>query len=427
MLQPDDSPQFPARHDSYAALRSANYRRFASGFLFSATGLQILGTAIGWEIYERTDSALHLGYIGLARALPVVLFSLPAGHIVDLHDRKKILVFTQFSFALLTGLLAVASWASAPLWLMYVLLALTGCTRSFNGPSRASLLPAIVEPGTFHNAVTWNSGVFQLAAVCGPLLAGTLIVLFKAAWPAYACCSLGCLAFACSAVFITPREAPVSSTPSRDKYSFRAMFSGLQHLWTEKTILAAITLDLFAVLFGGATALMPVYAKDILHIGPVGLGWLRSMPYIGAFVMSLYLAHRPPMKHAGPALLWSVAGFGAFTVVFGFSTDVVLSLFCLFALGAIDNISVVIRHVLVQVRTPNELRGRVSAVNSLFIECSNELGAFESGLVARFFGPVVSVVSGGIGTLLVVAAVALALPPIRKLGELGEPEEKSAK
>jgi MFS family permease len=194
--------------------------------------------------------------------------------------------------------------------------------------------------------------------------------------------------------------------------------AGISHLWNEKTILAAITLDMFAVLLGGATAMLPIYAKDILQTDAFGLGVLRASPYLGAFLMALVLAHRPAFRRAGPALLWSIAAFGVATIVFGLSTNIVLSVACLAIGGAVDNISVVIRHVLVQVRTPSNLRGRVSSVNSVFIESSNELGAFESGLVAQFFGPVVSVVSGGIGTLVVVALVALGIPQIRKLGEL---------
>lgn len=413
-------PNPTSRHDPYAALRSANYRRFASGFLFSSAGLQMLGTAIGWEIYERTHDPLMLGYVGLARALPVILLALPAGHAIDHFNRKRVLIVTQFAMGLAAALLALASHlislGTVPLWTIYILLVLTGCARSFNGPSRASILPMIIEPGDFHNAVTWNSSVFQISATAGPILAGIMIHAFNAAWPVYAVTAAGCFAFALSSCFLNPRHRARPTGP----LTLRSMTAGAGHVWREKTILSAITLDLFAVLLGGATALMPVYAKDILRVDAIGLGVLKAAPYVGSFVMALVIAHMPPIRRSGPALLLSVAGFGLATVVFGLSPWFPLSLAALFVAGALDNISVVIRHVLVQVRTPDELRGRVAAVNSVFIESSNEIGGFESGLVARFFGPVFSVVSGGLGTLAVVVAVALIWPEIRKLGSLHE-------
>ncbi len=421
MPPPSPNPDSPSKHDPYAALRSPNYRRFASGFLFSSTGLQMLGTAIGWEIYERTHDPLMLGYVGLARALPVILLALPAGHAIDHFNRKRVLVVTQFAMGLAAALMAFASYHTVPLWTIYALLVLTGCARSFNGPSRASILPMIIEPGDFHNAVTWNSSVFQISATAGPILAGLMIHQFGAAWPVYVVTAAGCFAFALSSSFLKPRHRARPTGP----LTLRSMTAGISHVWREKTVLSAITLDLFAVLFGGATALMPVYAKDILHVGPVGLGILKAAPYVGAFVMALAIAHMPPIRRSGPALLLSVAGFGLATVAFGLSTWFPLSLAVLFVAGALDNISVVIRHVLVQVRTPDELRGRVAAVNSVFIESSNELGGFESGLVARFLGPVFSVVSGGVGTLAVVVAVALIWPEIRRLGSLHE-ESKAA-
>jgi MFS family permease len=388
----------------------------------------MLATAIAWEVYERTNDPLALGFAGLARAIPVILFALPAGQAADIFNRKYILIASQALFAIVTALLALLSWFGAPVWSLYLALVATGLARAFNGPARASLLPQIVPPGDFHNAVTWNSGVFQFSAVTGPLLAGILIAAYGAAWPVYLGTALACLTFAVSAAFLRPRLEPRKHEPQGQpgrslisRFSLRSMTAGAGHLWQEKTILAAIALDLFAVLLGGATALMPIYARDILHVGPVGLGALRAAPFIGAFVMALILAHRPPFRRSGPALLFSVVGFGLCTIVFGFSTWFPLSLAMLILLGALDNISVVIRHVLVQVRTPDHIRGRVSAVNSVFIESSNELGAFESGLVAKLFGPVASVVSGGIGTILVVIGIAWWLPEIRRLGRLEEP------
>lgn len=404
------------RHDPYAALREPNYRRFACGFLLSSAGLQMMGMALGWDIYERTGDPLALGFIGLARALPVVTLALPAGHLIDRLNRKKVLVATQLGMGIFAALVALASYSHAtPLWVLYALIACMGGARAFNGPSRATLLPLLVHPDHFQNAVTWNSGLFHFSAAVGPVVGGLLIASLNAAWPVYACTAAGCLIFALSSSLLEPREAPPASAPAS-----RSVLAGAWHVWREKTLLSTLTLDLFAVLLGGATGLLPVYARDILHVGPTGLGWLRAATPIGAVCMAFVLAHRPPFQRAGRTLLLSVAGFGAATIVFGLSTSFWLSLAVLFLAGSLDNISVVVRHVLVQVRTPNELRGRVSAVNSVFIECSNELGAFESGAVAKAFGPLASVVSGGIGTILVVAGVAITWPQLRRLGRLHE-------
>ena len=375
----------------------------------------MLATAVGWEIYERSQDPMALGWVGLARALPVILFALPAGQVIDRFDRRWVLVLTQIAMGLGAAALAVASHrGDAPLLLMYGLLALMGCARAFNGPSRATLLPLIVAPGAFANAVAWNSSVFHLSAVLGPIVAGVMLARFGSAWEVYAITATFCFLFAITAMGLRPREAQRASGP----ISLSSLFAGAGFIWREKPILGALTLDLFAVLLGGATALLPIYAKDILKVGPEGLGLLRAAPFVGAFLMSLMLTRLPPFRRSGRVLLWSVAGFGVSIVVFGFSTIFWLSLVALFMSGVLDTVSVVIRHVLVQLRTPNELRGRVSSVNSVFIESSNELGAFESGLVAAYFGVVFSVVSGGIGTVLVVGAVALSLPQLRKLGEL---------
>jgi len=424
-------------HDPFAALRERNYRLFVAGWLPASIGLQMQSTALAWEIYERTGDPLSLGMIGVARALPTVLLALPAGRIVDLVNRQRVLVLTQIGFTIANGLLALGSLAwergqlgSGPhaVWIMYLLIALTGCARVFNSPSRSSLLPQLFGSGAigpvFHNAVTWNSGVFQLAATLGPLLAGWLIAVAHVAWPVYAIAAAACLAFGMTASFMKPypEEHHAHETARSILHLIRpsvllpGMLEGVRHMWREKTVLGAIALDLFAVLLGGATALMPIYAKDILHVGPVGLGALRAAPFIGALLMAVVLASQPPFKRAGAALLWSIAGFGACTVAFGLSRNLWLSLAMLGLLGALDNISVVIRHVLVIARTPPRLRGRVAAVNGVFIECSNELGGFESGLVAKLFGPVISAVSGGVGTILVVLATALWLPALRRLG-----------
>jgi MFS family permease len=399
--------------------------------------------------------------------------ALPAGHAADLYNRKTILILTQIGFVLTAAALAVASYLHWPVWTYYIILVFMGLTRSFNGTTRASMLPQIVTGEAFTNAVAWNSGVFQFAAVAGPLLAGVLIHLTgrmwreEVAWPVYVGTALGCAVFAVTAWRIqmpARREADsklvkvrgedgrcvrcghdlsrsegaakcpecgagdeVVTVRRENRFTVRAMLAGMGHVYREKTILAALTLDLMAVLLGGATALMPVYADQILKVGPVGLGWLNAGPFIGAFVMSLAVAHRPPFAKAGKAMLWAVAGYGLCTVGFGLSRNMALSMALLIALGALDTVSVVVRHVLVQTRTPDALRGRVSAVNSVFIESSNELGKFESGAAAKLGqalglsvggAAMLSVVSGGIGTVIVVASVAAAWPQIRKLGRL---------
>ena len=367
--------------------------------------------AVGWELYERTNSALALGFVGLAQALPVVALTLLGGQAADVFDRRRIVIISQIIFALCAVGLALVSAAHGPVLAIYGLLIVCGAARAFNSPARASLLPLIVEPEVFGNAVAWNSGAFQFAAIAGPALGGVLIAATDVAWPAYAGTAAGCLMFAVALVGVRP---PVKE-PRTVSLSLGALGAGMSYVWREKTILAAITLDLFAVLLGGATSLLPIYAKDILDVGPEGLGLLKAAPYAGALLMALILAHRPPFRRAGPAFLWAVAAFGVATIVFGLSRSFPLSLAMLALAGAVDNISVVIRHILVQVRTPDEVRGRVSAVNSVFIECSNELGGFESGVVANWFTPVISVVSGGIGTIVVVLAIAGVWPEIRRL------------
>ncbi|MCE2652339.1 MAG: MFS transporter [Planctomycetaceae bacterium] len=409
-----------ARHDPYGALREANYRLFLSGFVCSSTGLQMMAAAVLWEIYQRTNSALAVGLTGLVRALPVVLLALPAGHVVDSVDRKRVLMWTQLAMGSAALGLAVVSWSEAPLWVMYAMLLLTGCARSFNGPVRSALLPQLVDRAHFQNAVTWNGSVFQFSAICGPILAGAMMGWLGLAWPVYVVTAAGCLLLAFNAAALQPRA--VESTAPKG-VSLSGMLAGLGHLWREKAIFGALSLDLFAVLLGGATALLPVYASEILHVGEFEYGVLKASPYVGALVMALFLAHNPIRRAAGKAMLWSVAGFGVSIIVFGLSSNFWLSLAALALGGAADMVSVVIRHVLVQHRTPENLRGRVAGVNSVFIECSNELGAFESGLVAKFFGPVFSAVSGGVGTVLVVLGIAWLVPELRKLDRLDEAED----
>jgi MFS family permease len=401
-------------HDPYAALRSPDYRRLLFGNVLRSMGTEMQSVAVGWELYVRTRSATYLGLVGLVQFLPVVLLALPAGHAADRYSHKRLLLAAQALLTLASGSLAALSYAKGPIPLVYVCLLLAGISQAINAPARWAILPQIVPLKDLTNAITWNSSGWQVASMAGPALGGMVIALTGDAFATYVLTATAALIVILLFSTLKPRASERSTEP----LSLRSLMAGIGFVRRTKLILATITLDLFAVLLGGATALLPIFAEDILHIGPAGLGWLRAAPSIGAFAMALALAHRPPMRRAGRALLWAVAGFGAATIVFGISRDPVLSFLILALTGALDNISIVVRGTLVQILTPDVMRGRVSAVNNIFITSSNELGAFESGITARLFGPVWSVVGGGIGTLLVVGIVMLVWPEIRRLGPL---------
>jgi MFS family permease len=406
-----------ARHDPYFSLRARGFRRYLVGNVLGTFGLQMQGVAVGWELYERTHSALALGLVGLAQVTPIMLLFLPVGHVVDRYDRRRVLMSAQGGLTLAALGLALVSSRHGSVTLVYGLLLIGGTARAFIGAAKAALLPEIVPAGSFQNAVAWNSGGWQTAEVLGPAAGGLLLALTRNPALVYLSHAVLALAFLTMIAAVRPlgtrRRGPVASLHS--------LLEGARYVWRTRILLAAITLDLFAVLFGGAVALLPVYAKDILHVGPAGLGWLLAAQAIGAVTTTILLAHLAPFRQAGPALLRAVAIFGAAMIVFGLSRWFVLSLAALAVAGAADGVSVVIRSTLAQLRTPDELRGRVSAVNSLFVGTSNELGYFESGAVASLIGPVASVVAGGLGTLLVVSAVAVGWPEVRRLGRLDEP------
>jgi len=305
---------------------------------------------------------------------------------------------------------------------MYAMLLIGASGRAFFWPASQALLPQLVPSDEFGSAVTWRSTGYQLACVTGPALGGFMIGLQETTMWVYVVDAVMALVNCCCVAAITARPVTQRTEPA----SLKTLLAGFRYVFNNKLILAAITMDMFAFLLGGATALLPIYAKDILRVGPTGLGWLRAAPAVGAICMAVTLSHLPPLRRAGRALLLGVTAFGIVTIVFGLSSSFWLSLLMLAGCGAADNISVVVRHSLVQLRTPNQMRGRVSAVNSLFISASNELGEFESGIVARFFGPVVSVISGGIGTIIVVALTAWIWPEIRRLGKLQEHPAKKA-
>jgi MFS family permease len=405
------------QHDAYAAFRLPAFRRYFTGNMILILGWQMQKVAIGWEIYERTHSALYLGYAGLVQFAPQVLFMLFAGHIVDTFNRKRVFMAALTFNALAAIGLAVNSIRGGSIFVLYACLFLYGTSRSFIMPSRAAFLPGIIPLKIFSTAVSWNSSGFEISSMAGPAIGGLLIGFFQSPTLVYAINAIGQLTFAALLVNIPYKNLRVERMP----VTVGSLSAGFRFVWKAKVILAAITLDMFGVLLGGATAMMPIYAKDILHVGPRGLGWLMSAPSLGAFSMALLQAHRGPLRKAGRTLLFAVAGFGTVTIIFGISRNFWLSMSMLYLLGSCDNISVVVRSTLVQVLTPDDMRGRVSALNSLFIGTSNELGAFESGLVANFFGPVLSVVSGGIGTLLIVGAMVWLAPELRRYGRLDQP------
>jgi MFS family permease len=400
-------------HSPLAALRQRDFRLFWVGAFAGTVGFEMQGTAVGWELYERTHSALALGYIGLVSVIPLIALVLPAGHVVDTVNRRSILIGAQATMASASVGLAAVSWLRAPVVAIYACFLVMGAARAFQQPVRNAILPALVPADVLANAVTWNSGGWQLAAVIGPALGGLMIGAFRIPALVYLCGAFGALTFLTCAALLhyRPIERELRAP------TIESLVAGARYVVRTPLIFATITLDLFAVLLGGATSLMPVYAKDILHVGPVGLGWMDSAPSIGAVIMAVVLA-RAPLKRAGPTLLWAVFGFGAATLIFGLSRSYMLSLAMLVLLGGLDMISVVVRGTLVPLLTPDDMRGRVGAINSLFIGTSNQLGGFESGVVARLFSPVISVVSGAIGTMLVVAAIAWKWPELRRLGPL---------
>jgi MFS family permease len=386
---------------------------FLGARFLSTAATQVQNVAVGWLVYDITRDPLALGFVGLVTFLPAVLLALVAGHVADRYDRRRIMVACYVATLLIAiGLLAFAAGASRQVWILYVLVLVFGVTRAFAGPASQALLPNLVPREQLGHAIAWGATGWQTAAIIGPALAGLLYILGEVA-----VFGTAAVLFAVTLglqIAIRPRPVPVNPHPT----SWHELLAGVRFIRSRPVILGAISLDLFAVLLGGATALLPVYARDILAVGPVGLGVLRTMPAAGALVMALWFAQRPLTRHTGRRMFQAVAGFGVATIGFGLSTHFAFSLLCLFLLGAFDMISVVIRQTLVQVETPDAMRGRVAAVNAVFIGASNELGEFESGTVAALIGTVPSVVVGGIGTLVVAALWARAFPALRDRDQL---------
>ncbi len=413
----DDSsepPSPPPVHDAYAAIRLGNFRKYWLGNLLSILGMQMQSVTVVWEVYERTDDPFSIGLVGLVLVIPVLSLALVGGHVADRYDRRLVLSGALLLNCLASlGLAAVSFFEWHIAWL-YGCLFLIGVARAFQQPAKSSLLPQLVPRAVFANAVTWNLGGFQLAAAIGPALGGLSLAVLGQEYFAYLFQAGAALFFIGLLTRIERR--PVEFTP--EPTTMRTLVEGFEFVWRNKVILGAMALDMFAVLLSEAKALLPIFAEDILQVGPVGYGWLAAAESIGALSMSLAMMHRPPMAKAGRSLLWSVAGFGVSTLVFGISRSFLLSFFALLAMGAFDCVSVIIRHTLVQMLTPDRMRGRVSAISGMFISASNELGEFESGTLARLTSAVFAVVFGGIGTLVVVLVAATTIPELRRYGRL---------
>ena len=409
------------RHDPYAALRVVNFRWFVASLMAMTIATQIQAVVVAWQIYDLTHDPFSLGLIGLAEAVPFIGVALFAGHIADRASRIRISLIALAALfvcsAALLGFTLVPGIITAHrVWPIYVVIFLSGIARSFLQPARSALGAELVPRELYPNAVTWRSSTWQFATVVGPAVGG-LVYGFGSASAAYA---LDVVIMAISVLALAAmRHSPPASTPSGESF-VESLTTGIRFVRRQPIVLGALSLDLFSVLFGGAVALLPIFAAEILHVGPQGLGVLRAAPAIGAVSMSVLLAHLPPLRNAGRTLLYSVALFGLCIIGFGLSRNFLLSIVLLGASGMADTVSVVIRSTLLQVLTPGHLLGRVSAVNAIFIGSSNEIGAFESGTAARLIGTVPAVVFGGMATLVVVAVTALKVPSLRRLGRIGE-------
>ncbi|MEI7784111.1 MAG: MFS transporter [Betaproteobacteria bacterium] len=391
-------------HSLRDLFRLGDYLRMWFARLSSTAAQQMLMVAVGWQMYELTNSAWDLGLVGLYQFAPALMFTLVAGHAADRLHRGRIIALCLLAQAVAALVLVAATsgWGQAEHWLSRDLLLgvslLLGLARAFQMPAQQALAPLLVPPAMLPRATAFNSAGTEVAVIGGPALGG--LVFVAGAVAVYGLCLALLLLASLLALSLRYRHVP----PAHEPVTLSSVMAGLTFVWRSKLLLGAVSLDLFAVLLGGATALLPIFAKDILQVGPWGLGLLRAAPAVGALLMSLALTRWSMNQRVGHKLLWSVAVYGLCMLVFGLSTHLVLSLFVLAVSGAADMVSVVIRMTLIQLETPDTMRGRVSAVNSIFIGASNQLGEFESGATAEWFGPVGSVVIGGIGTLLVAAA-----------------------
>ncbi|HTZ49448.1 MAG TPA: MFS transporter [Verrucomicrobiae bacterium] len=403
-----------------AAFQFSGFRLYQIARFCIVFCTEMQSVAVGWQVYEITKRPLDLGLTGLVQFLPGMFLFLLAGHAADRFDRRKLLTWCYAGYGLSSALLLAVTLRFEVLHRaetvlpIFAILFLVGVVRSFSMPTSRALLPQLVPEEHFQSAVAWNSGIFQCATILGPALGGLVYAVAHGPALVYALA----LCAGTVSVLITLKIQTQSKPRPREPFTMQTVLAGFRYLWTHKLVLGSISLDLFAVLLGGAVALLPVYAKEILRTGPWGLGLLRSAPGIGAGLMAFLIAYQPIRRRAGATMLWCVAGFGVFTIVFGLSRSLVLSLISLVLVGASDMVSVVVRGVLIQLDTPDEMRGRVNAVDMIFIGASNELGEFESGLAAQWLGAVPAVVLGGIGTIVVVFLWAWLFPELRKADRL---------
>jgi len=398
-----------------AAFAYRDFRLYMGVRFLGTIASLMLSVAVGWEVYERTRNPFDLGLVGLFQFLPAILLSLVTGHVADRFDRRRVVGICYAALSATSLLLYVQSRSTGTsVWPIYSIMALFAIARSFAQPASQALVPDLVPPELFSSAVAWGSSVFEAAAICGPAIGGWIYGLSGGASGVYL---TGAVLYFVATFLIAAMEVRTGRMEKKG-VSVETLLAGVVYVWKNKVILGSVTLDLFAVLFGGAVALLPVYAHDILKVGPIGLGFLRSAPSIGAGTVAIVIAFHPLKKHAGATMLACVAIFGAATVVFGLSRNLFLSLAALVVVGASDMVSVVVRQTLVQIATPGAMRGRVSAVSQVFIGASNELGEMESGLTASWFGTVPAVVYGGIAAVVVVALYAWRFPELRRVETL---------
>ena len=414
MNQPDTDEPSNQRTSVWS---SRPYRIYAPSWFAMVLANQIEMVTLGIYLYTRTQDPMSLGWLGLARALPVVLLAPGGGHLADRFNRQRLFALTLLVQALCGAVLALAALRNTALTWVYAVIVLEAATGAMGTPARAALLPLLVPASQFSKAVAWNSSIFQLGTMIGPALGGVilgktndfaLVLLLVAAARAIALIGI---------LLLRPRP---QMRESSGRSAQEEIWEGLKFVWRHKPIFGAISLDLFAVLLGGVTYILPIFAEDILKVGATGLGFLRSAEALGAITMAMILAHAPPMRHAGRNMLLAVTGFGLATIIFALSRNFWLSFAMMFLIGALDNISVVVRHTLVQMLTPDHMRGRVSAVNSVFIVLSNDLGGLESGVTAKLFGAVGSAILGGTGGILAVLVALKLWPELARIGRLDE-------
>lgn len=410
-------PLAPEKRDAFAVWKIRDYRLFVATRFFLTFAIQMQSVVVGWQVYDITKDPFSLGLIGIAEAIPFLCVALFAGHVADIFERKRVIAITSTAYLIAAAALFLLSFQFNNVFLrlgvipIYSIIFFTGIARGFLFPAVHAFIAQIVPREHYANSSTWNSTVWHIAAISGPACGGLVYGFLgvNAAYATVVVCMMLCIFFL---ILVKRRPLP---TAVKKQSVMSSMKEGLRFVWKNQVILGAMSLDMFAVLFGGAVILLPVFAAEVLMVGPKGLGFLRAAPAVGAVMMSLFLAYRPPLKHAGRSMLIGVAGFGLCIIGFALSRDYVLSLILLIGTGMFDNISVIVRNTALQLLTPDEMRGRVSSVNSIFVGSSNEIGSFESGLAARLMGLIPSVIFGGSMTLLIGGFTARFAPKLRKL------------